>query len=166
MGRRWREVAIPESSPLSHPSFSPFEARRGGEGEEVARVLTLTQGRQARGPADASRLSSSCSCSLSTLFSPSLDSRQQRSSSSSSSTSGCSRSESLGGDEEVVGRGFPSLPPSEENPWFKAAAIFADMFALVEAAAAAATGMFEEMLEELKTAPSKQYSSTSTTHGP
>jgi hypothetical protein len=26
--------------------------------------------------------------------------------------------------------------------------------------------MFEEMLEELKTAPSKQYSSTSTTHGP
>lgn len=105
MGRRSREVAIPESSPLSHPSFSPFEARRGGEGEEGARVLTLTQGRQARGPADASRLSSSCS--LSTLSSPPLDSRQQRSSSSSSSTSGCSRSERCGGDEEVVGHGFP-----------------------------------------------------------
>jgi len=157
-------VAIPESSPLSHPSFSPFEARRGGEGEEGARVLTLTQGRQARGLADASRLSSSCSCSLSTLSSPPLDSRQQRSSSSSSSTSGCSRSESCGGDEEVVGHGFPSLPPSVENPWFKAAAIFADMFALVEAAAAAA-GMFEDRLEE-RCAPSKQYSSTSTTHGP
>ena len=107
MGRRSREVAIPESSPLSHPSFSPFEARRGGEGEEGARVLTLTQGRQARGLADASRLSSSCSCSLSTLSSPPLDSRQQRSSSSSSSTSGCSRSESCRGDEEVVGHGFP-----------------------------------------------------------
>ena len=53
-----------------------------------------------------------------------------------------------------------------ENPWFKAAAIFADMFALVEAAAAAAAaGMFEDRLEE-RCAPSKQYSSTSTTHGP
>ena len=106
MGRRSREVAIPESSPLSHPSFSPFEARRGGEGEEGARVLTLTQGLQAKGPAEASRLSSNCSCStLSTP--PSFDSRQQRS--SSSSTSGCSRSESRrGGDEDVVGgRGFP-----------------------------------------------------------
>ena len=103
-------MAIPESSPLSHPSFSPFEARRGGEGEEGARVLTLTQGRQARGPAEASRLSSSCSCStISTLSSPPFDSRQQRSSTSSSSlTSGCSRSESRrGGDKDVIGRGFP-----------------------------------------------------------
>jgi len=155
-------VAIPESSPLSHPSFSPFEARRGGEGEEGARVLTLTQGRQARGPAEASRLSSSCSCS--TLSSPPFDSRQQRSStSSSSSTSGCSRSESRrGGDKDVIGRGFPSLPPSVENPWLKAAAIFADMFALVEAAAAA--GMFEDMFEE-RCLPSKESSSPST-HGP
>ena len=102
-------MAIPESSPLSQSSFSPFKARRGGEGEEGARVLTLTQGRQARGPAEASRLSSSCSCStISTLSSPPFDSRQQRSSSSSSSTSGCSRSESRGGgDKDVVGRGFP-----------------------------------------------------------
>ena len=57
---------------------------------------------------------------------------------------------------------LPSFPPSVENPWLKAAAIFADMFALVEAAAAA--GMFEDMFEE-RCLPSKESSSPST-HGP
>ena len=83
---------------------------------------------------------------------------------------------------------LPSLPPSVEKPWLKAAAIFADMFALFElvaiAAAAcplvepsaaavtavcplveAASGKFEDMLEE-RCAPSKISSPTSTTHGP
>ena len=111
MGRGSRELAMPESSnlesklpasPLSHTSFE--ERLRGGEGEEGARVLTLTQGRQARGLAETSRLSSICWCSFSTLSST-LDSRQQRSSSSSPV---CWRSERVGGDEqEVVGRGFP-----------------------------------------------------------
>ena len=50
-----------------------------------------------------------------------------------------------------------------ENPWLKAAAIFADMFALVEAAAAAAD-VFEDMFEE-RCLPSKESSSPST-HGP
>ena len=112
MGRGSRELAMPESSissklpasPLSHTSFE--ERLRGGEGEEGARVLTLTQGRQARGLAETSRLSSICWCSFSTLSST-LDSKQQRSSSSPSSP-GCWRSERVGGDEqEVVGRGFP-----------------------------------------------------------
>ena len=109
MGRGSRELAMPESSklpasPLSHTSFE--ERLRGGEGEEGARVLTLTQGRQARGLAETSRLSSICWCSFSTLSST-LDSRQQRSSSSPSSPV-CWRSERVGGDEqEVVGRGFP-----------------------------------------------------------
>ena len=107
MGRGSRELAMPESSKLPAFSHTSFEERlRGGEGEEGARVLTLTQGRQARGLAETSRLSSICWCSFSTLSST-LDSRQQRSSSSPSAPVWW-RSERVGGDEqEVVGRGFP-----------------------------------------------------------
>ena len=66
---------------------------------------------------------------------------------------------------------LPSLPPRLENPWLKAAAIFADMLGLLEAMLEA---MLEDMLEDmLLEAGGKLFedkSSTSTSspdnHGP
>ena len=58
-----------------------------------------------------------------------------------------------------------------EKPWLNAAAIFADMFALVEAgaaaaAAAAAGGMLEGWLEEKGWGASSKQSSSASTHAP
>ena len=62
---------------------------------------------------------------------------------------------------------LPSLPPRVEKPWLNAAAIFADMFALVEAAAAAADGgMLEGWLEEKWWGASSKQSSSASTHPP
>ena len=66
---------------------------------------------------------------------------------------------------------LPSLPPRVEKPWLNAAAIFADMFALVEAAAAADAaagggGMLEGWLEEKRWGASSKQSSSASTHAP
>ena len=70
---------------------------------------------------------------------------------------------------------LPSLPPRLENPWLKAAAIFADMLGLLEAMLEAMLeDMLEAMLEDMlleacgKLFEDKSSSSTSSpdNHGP